>query len=247
MGCMIKCMMNPMIGRKMMKEVLILIPAYNESESIEVVVNNIVNNYPQYDYVIVNDGSSDDTLKVCRKNGYNVIDFPINLGLECGVVAGMKYAYRKGYKYIIQFDADGQHLPEYIEPMYQKIEEGFDIVIASRFVTEKKPFTARMLGSRLISGAIKLTTGKRIKDPTSGMRMYNRRCMEAFSREINYGPEPDTISYLMKNGYQVEEVQAVMQERMAGSSYLTFAKSISYMMKMLTSIIVIQNFRRRTK
>ncbi len=228
-------------------EVLILIPAYNESESIEVVVNNLVNNYSQYDYIIVNDGSSDDTLKICKKNSYNVIDFPINLGLECGVVAGMKYAYRKGYKYIIQFDADGQHLPEYIAPMYEKIEEGYDIVIGSRFVTEKKPFTARMLGSRLISGAIKLTTGKRIKDPTSGMRMYNRRCMEAFSKEINYGPEPDTISYLMKNGYKVEEVQAEMQERMAGSSYLTFAKSISYMMKMLTSIVVIQNFRKKAK
>ena len=104
-----------------------------------------------------------------------------------------------------------------------------------------------MLGSRLISGAIKLTTGKRIKDPTSGMRMYNRRCMEAFSREINYGPEPDTISYLMKNGYKVEEVQAEMQERMAGSSYLTFTRSIKYMTKMLASILIIQNFRKRTR
>ena len=230
-----------------MKEILVLIPAYNESESIENVVGNLLKNFPQYDYVIINDGSSDDTLKICRKNGYNVIDFPINLGLECGVVAGMKYAHRCGYKYIIQFDADGQHLPEYIEPMYKKIEEGYDIVIGSRFVTKKKPFTSRMLGSRLISGAIRLTTGKKIKDPTSGMRMYNRRCMEAFSREINYGPEPDTISYLMKNGYKVEEVQAEMQERMAGSSYLTFTRSIKYMTKMLASILIIQNFRKRTR
>ena len=228
-----------------MKDVLILIPAYNEAESIESVIDNLSKNFSMYDYVIVNDGSADDTLKICRDKGYNVIDFPINLGLECGVVAGMKYACRRGYKYIIQFDADGQHLPEYIAPMYEKIEEGYDIVIASRFVTKKKPFTARMLGSRLISGAIKLTTGKRIKDPTSGMRMYNRRCMEAFSKEINYGPEPDTISYLMKNGYKVEEVQAEMQERMAGSSYLTFTRSISYMAKMLTSILIIQNFRKK--
>ncbi len=228
-------------------EVLVLIPAFNESDSITSVVDNLIKNYPQYDYVIVNDGSSDDTLKVCRDNSYNVIDFPINLGLECGVVAGMKYAHRMGYEYIIQFDADGQHLPEYIEPMYNKIKEGCDVVIGSRFVTEKKPFTSRMMGSRLISTAIKLTTGKRIKDPTSGMRMYNRRCMEAFSKEINYGPEPDTISYLMKNGYKVEEVQAEMQERMAGSSYLTFAKSINYMVKMLTSILIIQNFRKKTK
>ncbi len=229
-----------------MKDVLILIPAYNESGSIESVIDNISNKYPQYDYIIVNDGSSDNTLNICKNNNYSYIDFPINLGLECGVVAGMKYAHRMGYKYIIQFDADGQHLPEYIEPMYNKIEEGYDIVIGSRFVTKKKPFSARMMGSRLISGAIKLTTGKRIKDPTSGMRMYNRRCMEAFSKEINYGPEPDTISYLMKNGYKVEEVQAEMQERMAGSSYLTFTRSIAYMTKMLTSILIIQNFRKKT-
>lgn len=229
-----------------MKDVLILIPAYNESGSIESVIDNISKKYPQYDYIIVNDGSSDNTLNICKNNNYNYIDFPINLGLECGVVAGMKYAHRMGYKYIIQFDADGQHLPEYIEPMYNKIEEGYDIVIGSRFVTKKKPFSARMMGSRLISGAIKLTTGKRIKDPTSGMRMYNRRCMEAFSKEINYGPEPDTISYLMKNGYKVEEVQAEMQERMAGSSYLTFTRSIAYMTKMLTSILIIQNFRKKT-
>ena len=229
-----------------MKEVLILIPAYNEEANIKKVVEKLINDYPEYDYMIVNDGSADSTLKICRDNGYNVIDFPINLGLECGVVAGMKYAYRRGYKYIIQFDADGQHLPEYIAPMYEKIEEGYDVVIGSRFVTKKKPFSARMIGSRLISGAIKLTAGKRIKDPTSGMRMYNRRCMEAFSKEINYGPEPDTISYLMKNGYKVEEVQAEMQERMAGSSYLTLTRSIAYMTKMLISILIIQNFRKKT-
>ncbi len=229
-----------------MKEVLILIPAYNEEANIKKVVEKLINDYSEYDYMIVNDGSADSTLKICRDNGYNVIDFPINLGLECGVVAGMKYAYRRGYKYIIQFDADGQHLPEYIAPMYEKIEEGYDVVIGSRFVTKKKPLSARMIGSRLISGAIKLTAGKRIKDPTSGMRMYNRRCMEAFSKEINYGPEPDTISYLMKNGYKVEEVQAEMQERMAGSSYLTLTRSIAYMTKMLISILIIQNFRKKT-
>lgn len=229
-----------------MKDVLVLIPAYNESDSIEIVIDNLIKNYSQFDYMVVNDGSSDDTLGICKRNGYNVLDFPINLGLECGVVAGMKYAYRMGYNYIIQFDADGQHLPEYIERMYKKIEEGFDIVIGSRFVSKKKPLSARMLGSRLISLAIKLTTGKKINDPTSGMRMYNRRCMEMYSKEINYGPEPDTISYLMKNGYKIEEVQVEMKERIAGSSYLTFTKSLVYMAKMLISILVIQNFRKKT-
>lgn len=228
-----------------MDKLLILIPAYNEAENIERVVDNLRDNYPQYDYVVVNDGSKDKTYEICKKRGFHVIDLPINLGLAGGFQAGVKYAYRMGYDYLIQFDADGQHLPEYIEPMLEKIHEGYDIVIGSRFVTEKKPFSARMLGSRLISLAIWLTTGCRIKDPTSGMRMYSRKCMLEFAQEVNYGPEPDTVSYLIKNDAKVEEVQVKMEERIAGTSYLNFGRSISYMIRMLMSILFIQNFRRR--
>ncbi|MFG6326307.1 MAG: glycosyltransferase family 2 protein [Lachnospiraceae bacterium] len=228
-----------------MKEVLIIIPAYNEQDNIKRVVDNLIENYPQYDYVVVNDGSRDHTRRICRENGYRLLDLPVNLGLAGGFQAGMKYAYRAGYKYAIQFDADGQHRPEYIEPIKKKMEEGYDIVIASRFVSKKKPFSMRMLGSRLISAAIKITTGKRIKDPTSGMRMFNRRIIKECATNINYGPEPDTVSFLMKNGATVAEVQAEMDERIAGQSYLTAFKSISYMVRMLTSILVIQNFRKR--
>ncbi len=228
-----------------MKEVLIIIPAYNEQDNIKRVVDNLIENYPQYDYVVVNDGSRDHTRRICRENGYRLLDLPVNLGLAGGFQAGMKYAYRAGYKYAIQFDADGQHRPEYIEPIKKKMEEGYDIVIASRFVSKKKPFSMRMLGSRLISAAIKITTGKRIKDPTSGMRMFNRRIIKECATNINYGPEPDTVSFLMKNGATVAEVQAEMDERIAGQSYLTALKSISYMVRMLTSILVIQNFRKR--
>ncbi len=228
-----------------MKEVLIIIPAYNEQDNIKRVVDNLIENYLQYDYVVVNDGSRDHTRRICRENGYRLLDLPVNLGLAGGFQAGMKYAYRAGYKYAIQFDADGQHRPEYIEPIKKKMEEGYDIVIASRFVSKKKPFSMRMLGSRLISAAIKITTGKRIKDPTSGMRMFNRRIIKECATNINYGPEPDTVSFLMKNGATVAEVQAEMDERIAGQSYLTAFKSISYMVRMLTSILVIQNFRKR--
>lgn len=228
-----------------MGKLLILIPAYNEAENIERVVENLKENHSEYDYVVVNDGSKDTTYDICKQKGYNVIDLPINLGLAGGFQAGVKYAYRKGYDYVIQFDADGQHLPEYIQPMIEEIEKGYDIVIGSRFVNEKKPFTARMLGSRLISLAIKITTGQRIKDPTSGMRMYNRNCMREYAQEVNYGPEPDTVSYLVKNGAKVSEIQVSMEERIAGTSYLNFARSISYMFRMLMSIIVIQTFRKR--
>lgn len=228
-----------------MAKLLILIPAYNEAENIERVVDNIEKNYSQYDYIVVNDGSKDKTYDICVKKGYKVIDLPINLGLAGGFQAGVKYAYRKGYDYVIQFDADGQHLPEYIEPMIEEIEKGYDIVIGSRFVEKKKPFSARMIGSRMISQAIKITTGKKINDPTSGMRLYDRKCMMEYAQEVNYGPEPDTISYLIKNGAKISEIQVDMEERVAGTSYLNFAKSISYMFRMMASIMVIQLFRKR--
>ena len=100
---------------------LVIIPAYNEEENIVRVVENLKNNYPMYDYIVINDGSSDSTAKICRKNGYELVDLPVNLGLAGAFQTGLKYAYRNGYDYAIQFDADGQHRPEFIGPMLDKI------------------------------------------------------------------------------------------------------------------------------
>ena len=105
------------------------------------------------------DGSRDRTAAICRENGFNLLDLPVNLGLAGCFQAGMKYAYHKGYEYAIQFDGDGQHRPEFIEPMMEKMKEGYEIVIGSRFVNAKKDWSMRMLGSRLIEMAIRLTTG----------------------------------------------------------------------------------------
>lgn len=224
---------------------LVIIPAYNEEENIVRVVENLKNNYPMYDYIVINDGSSDSTAKICRKNGYELVELPVNLGLAGAFQTGLKYAYRNGYDYAIQFDADGQHRPEFIGPMLDKIQEGYDIVIGSRFVTEKKPHSLRMLGSNLISMAMKLTTGRRVKDPTSGMRMFNKKMIAEFALNMNYGPEPDTVSYLLKQGATIAEVQVEMDERIAGESYLNLTKSMMYMLRMLLSILLIQNFRKR--
>ena len=224
---------------------LVIIPAYNEEENIVRVVENLKNNYPMYDYIVINDGSSDSTAKICRKNGYELVDLPVNLGLAGAFQTGLKYAYRNGYDYAIQFDADGQHRPEFIGPMLDKIQEGYDIVIGSRFVTEKKPHSLRMLGSNLISMAMKLTTGRRVKDPTSGMRMFNKKMIAEFALNMNYGPEPDTVSYLLKQGATIAEVQVEMDERIAGESYLNLTKSMMFMLRMLLSILLIQNFRKR--
>ncbi len=226
-------------------DVLIIIPAYNEEGNIKRVVQNLIDNYPEYDYVVINDGSKDNTSRICHENNYNIVDLPVNLGLAGAFQTGMRYAYKYNYKYAIQFDADGQHRPEYIKPMKEKMEEGYDIVIASRFVTEKKPHSARMLGSNLISAAIRCTTGAKIKDPTSGMRMYGERLIRELAQNVNYGPEPDTVSYLVKQGARYAEIQAVMDERIEGESYLNFTNSIKYMLHMMNSIIVIQNFRKK--
>lgn len=226
-------------------KVLIIIPAYNEEENIEKVVENLKLNYKMFDYIVVNDGSKDRTAEICKDRGYNLIDLPINLGLAAAFQTGVKYAYRHHYDCAIQFDADGQHRAEYIEKLVAKIEEGYDIAIGSRFVEKKKEKSLRMIGSRVISGVIKITTGFRLNDPTSGMRMLNQRMIKEFALNLNYGPEPDTISYLYKKGCKITEVQVEMDERTAGESYLNLKRSIIYMMRMTMSILFVQSFRKK--
>lgn len=224
-------------------KVLLIVPAYNEEENIVRVCNNLKENFSQYDFVVINDGSSDNTLKLCKDNHFPVISLPVNLGLAGGFQTGMKYAYRNGYDCAVQFDADGQHLPEHVKTLIKEIESGSDIVIGSRFVTKKKPFTMRMLGSFMISTVIKLTTGRKIKDPTSGMRAFSKTVLKECAEKVNYGPEPDTMAYFIKQGKKVEEVQVEMAERVAGESYLNFSRSIMYMLRMMISLIFIQSFR----
>ncbi|WP_105209269.1 glycosyltransferase family 2 protein [Streptococcus suis] len=226
-------------------ELLIIIPAYNEEESIQGVIENLIQHYPQFDYLIINDGSKDNTSLICHQKGYAILDLPINLGLAGAFQTGLRYAYKHGYKKAIQFDADGQHLPEYIQGLSDQIDQGYDLVIGSRFINQPKNWSLRMLGNRLIASAIRLTTGKEIADPTSGMRMFSAPLIKEFALNINYGPEPDTVSYLLRNGVKVKEVQVTMQERQGGQSYLTLSRSIQYMIHMFASILIIQNFRKR--
>lgn len=227
-----------------MSKVLAIVPAYNEEGSLLATINELTSMAPDVDYVVVNDGSRDGTLRLCQENGFNYVSHPTNLGLTGGVQTGMKYALRHGYDMAIQFDADGQHDPAYIESLVAKMEEtNADIVVGSRFVTEKKPKSLRMLGSNLISAMIKLTTGKRIVDPTSGMRLHNARTIELFATQDWLSPEPDTLACLIRKGFKVEEVQVTMRDRSAGESYLNLSRSISYMANTCMSILFSQWFR----
>lgn len=227
-------------------KVLVVIPAYNEELNIEKVVDNLVENFSQYDYVVINDCSTDHTRKICRRRGYNFLDLPVNVGLGGAIRSGMKYANFYDYDYVVQIDGDGQHQPQYIEDMIDKMEEsGADIVIGSRFKTKRKPLTMRMIGSQLITYAILLTTRKYIGDVTSGMRLFNKKMIKKFGYLMNYSPEPDTLAYLINCGYRVEEVQVEMLERTAGKSYLSMGRSIDYMVRRLFAILFFQWIRVR--
>jgi len=223
---------------------LAIIPAYNEEGSVINTVNSLKRVVPNIDYIVIDDGSLDSTKELCVNNHLNIISLPINIGLAGGFQTGMKHAFRQSYDAALQFDADGQHKADYIQILIDSmIVTDADIVIGSRFVDEKKSFTARMIGSSLISVLIKLTTGKNIKDPTSGMRLYNRRMIELFSNKQDLAPEPDTLAYCLRKGAKVIEVQVEMQERSSGKSYLSASKSVSYMLRTCLSILVLQWFR----
>lgn len=227
-----------------MLKTLVVIPAYNEALNIKKTVIDLKNNAPDVDYVVVNDGSKDNTLEVLEQNNFNYIDSICNLGLFGAVQTGFKLAMREKYDVVIQFDGDGQHSAKYIDLLVKEIENGNSIVIGSRFVDEKKPFTARMIGSRLIAGAIKLITGKTIKDPTSGFRAYDKACIRDYATEMNNPPEPDTLVYMLRKNRKIKEVQVQMSEREFGESYLDLVNTIKYMSRMMVSIFLIQPFRK---
>ena len=229
-----------------MASTLVIIPAYNEEACIVDTVQELTRIAPQFDYVIVNDGSKDSTAELCRKNGFNLIDLPVNLGLTGAFQTGMKYAYRHGYDQAIQFDADGQHSPSFIEELVNAMNETqADIVIGSRFVTKQKPKSLRMLGSNLISALIRITTSAKINDPTSGMRLYTRTMIEQFAIRGDLTPEPETLAFLIKRkDASVIERQVNMRDRAAGESYLTFSKSIAYMANTCSAILFSLWFRR---
>lgn len=220
--------------------VLIIIPAYNEAENIVDTVQGVVD--AGYDYVVVNDGSKDNTLSVCRANDINVIDLPQNLGIGGAVQTGHKYARDMDYDVDIQLDGDGQHDPAYLGKLVAEIQNGADLVIGSRFLEQTEGFQStfmRRVGITWLSFWIKLLTGKRITDPTSGFRACGRRATNLFAQSypIDY-PEPDSIAHALRLGMDVREVSVEMRERQGGVSSIGGFKSVYYMIKVTLAISV---------
>lgn len=222
-------------------KLLIIIPAYNEAESLRGVIERLRSTCPQYDYIIVNDGSTDETKELCEKNGYNVINHTVNKGLAEAMRTGMKYALENDYDAALQFDADGQHLSEYINSMVNCMKEsGCDIVIGSRFLNSKMPFRLRTLGGKIIFHAVRHAANAELSDPTSGMRLFSADIMSLFIENKHFTPEPDTLAFLIRMGADIREVKVTMEDRMAGQSYLTPINATKYMFKMIKSILYSQ-------
>ena len=226
---------------------LVMIPAYNEEKNIVKTVQDIQRNAPDFDYIIINDCSQDDTLALCRKNGLNVLNLPVNLGIGGAVQTGYRYAAQNGYDVAVQFDGDGQHDAAYLAKMREKlVSEKLDMVIGSRFLLHEgfQSSGARRLGIRYFTRLIRFSTGKKITDPTSGMRMANRSVIETFAEAYpkDY-PEPESVVFLLRQGKRVEESPVKMRERENGKSSISFTKSIYYMCK-VTFAILIENMRR---
>lgn len=218
---------------------LIIIPAYNEQDNILPLIKDI-SNY-DYDYLVINDCSTDSTPTILDYEKINHIDLPINLGIAGVTQVGFKYANDNNYDCVICVDGDGQHQPSYVSTLIEEIENGYDYAIGSRFIDEKKPNTLRMLGSRIICLLIKLKTGKTVTDPTSGMRALGKRVIEEFSESMNFYAEPDALCHLLRRGYNVKEVKVEMKDRETGESYFKNPlKSIYYMVSVILSIVFIQ-------
>ncbi|NBH96980.1 glycosyltransferase family 2 protein [Anaerotruncus sp. 1XD22-93] len=224
-----------------MKKIAI-IPAYNERDSIVKTVKDLKEKAPGFDYVIINDCSSDDTLELCRQQGLNVLNLPINLGIGGAVQTGYLYAYHNDYDIAVQFDGDGQHDAEYLEMMSEILEkEEMDMVIGSRFIT-KEGFQSsglRRVGIRYFTFLTRLLFGQGITDATSGMRMCNRKVMELFIKDYprDY-PEPESVSRLLRHKYKIKEVPVIMHERKAGVSSISLRKSGYYMIKVSLAVLI---------
>lgn len=229
---------------------IVIIPAYNEISNIRTTVQDILDHAPGFDYVIINDCSQDGTMRFCTEQGMNIINLPVNLGIGGAVQTGYLYAWRNGYDVAVQFDGDGQHDASYLGEMADFLQvQQADMVIGSRYIRREgfQSSGIRQFGIRYFSALIKLLTGKRVTDPTSGMRMVNRDVMKIYSEDypVDY-PEPESVVTILRMGKKVSEIPVIMRERQGGVSSISPGKAVYYMIK-VTLAILMECLRKRRK
>ncbi len=221
---------------------IVIIPAFNEEDNIEKVVNDIRKMHPEMDYLIVNDGSTDRTEEICRANCFCFISLPINLGIGGAVQAGYRYAGQNNYDIAIQMDGDGQHDPQYLDQLIAPIVgKKANAVIGSRFI-KKEGFQSsgiRRLGITILSNLIFICTGKRVKDVTSGYRAVDKTLIKIYTNNYSRDyPEPEAIVTALVHGMKIQEIPVAMRERMTGKSSINLKKSVYYMIKVSLAIVI---------
>lgn len=234
----------------MKEKVLLIIPAYNEEKNIIKTYEKIIefnkNNKTNYDVIVINDGSTDNTEKILSENNIPHIRLVTNLGIGGAVQTGYKYAMEKNYDIAIQFDGDGQHDVNYISKIIKPlVEKKADMVIGSRFVdkseSEFQSSLLRRIGIKIISVLIRLKTKQRILDTTSGFRAANKKIIKMFSEDYSLEyPEPISNVRVIKKGYKISEVSVNMIERKEGKSSISAWKSIYYMINVILTIILMK-------
>lgn len=222
-------------------KVCIIMPAFNEQNSIKSVIASISKTVPEAHLVVINDGSSDKTEEMVLSTQAKVINHPFNLGIGGAVQTGLIYAKEHGFKTAVQVDADGQHGPKYLPFLLKSLTRQHDMVIASRYLKETKYKTPpiRLLGIKIFSQLIYLTCGKRIFDSTSGYRVFNKRAIEFFSDYYPQEfPEPSSIVAFLKNGYKIKEVSVEAMKRQAGKSSVHALYAVYLMLSISIAILV---------
>ena len=228
----------------MNNKILIIIPAYNEEESILDVIQSLYNTDETFDVIVINDGSYDRTSKLAKETKRAiVIDLPTNVGIGGAVQTGFKYAYRHDYDIAVQFDGDGQHdageISKLINPL---IKKEADFVIGSRFLGDKKGFQStlmRRIGIKVFQYVNSILIKQKVTDNTSGFRAYNKRAIKLLAHDYptDY-PEPETVIMLGKKGLKIKEISVIMHERMGGSSSIVGFQPLYYMTKVLLAIFM---------
>lgn len=223
-------------------ELLIIVPAYNEGEGIRRVLTNIVNQVPDADVVVVNDGSTDHTADEARAVGATVLNLRCNLGIGGAVQTGYRYAFEQGYRYAVQMDGDGQHLPGELAKLRQALaKDSCDMVVGSRFL-ERRGFQsspARRAGIAMLSKLLTGLLGRKVTDPTSGFRLCGPAAIALFASDypVDY-PEVEALVMLDNEGLRFCEVPVIMQERQSGRSSISPLQSAYYMFKVVLAALI---------
>jgi glycosyltransferase involved in cell wall biosynthesis len=223
---------------------LVVVPAYNEADSVAGVVHSVREHAPGFDVIVIDDGSTDDTAKNGAEAGAGVVRLPFNLGIGGAVQTGFQYALEHGYDYLAQVDGDGQHEPAELEALLLAItaDPSVDMVCGSRFLSPETTYSApvsRRTGIHLFAFALSKILGQRITDPTSGFRIYNRRAIRLFARDYPHDyPEVEAVLMLHTHRLRMAEVPVEMHQRGGGHSSITKTRSLYYMLKVSLALVV---------